>query len=43
MELTASKKSRATHKTDSKNRFMFDAWNRQTPYASAEPLVVNEN
>ena len=30
MESTASTNSRATHKTDSKNRFMFDAWNRQT-------------
>jgi hypothetical protein len=34
MESTALKNSRATHKTDSKNRFMFDAWNRQTHNAS---------
>jgi hypothetical protein len=29
--------------TDSKNRFMFDAWNRQTPYANADPEIVSEN
>jgi hypothetical protein len=34
MESTASKNSRATHKTDSKNRFMCDAWNRQTHNAT---------
>jgi hypothetical protein len=33
----------ATHKTYSKNRFMFDAWNRQTHYASADPWIVSEN
>jgi len=37
MESTASKNSRATHKTDSKNRFMFEEWNRQTHYGSADP------
>jgi hypothetical protein len=37
MESTALKNSRATHITDCKNRFMFDAWNRQTHYASADP------
>jgi hypothetical protein len=35
MESTTSKNSRATHKTDSKKRFMFDARNRQTHNASA--------
>jgi hypothetical protein len=29
--------------TDSKNRFMFDAWNRQTPYANVDPEIVSEN
>jgi hypothetical protein len=33
----------ATHKTYSKNRFMFDAWNRQTHYASVDPSIVSEN
>jgi hypothetical protein len=37
MDTTASKNSQATHKTDSKNKFMFDAWNRQTHNASADP------
>jgi len=37
MESTASPNSGATHKTDSKNRFIFDAWNRQTHYACADP------
>jgi len=43
MDSTASTNSRATHKTDSKNRFMLDAWNRQTHYASAYPEIVSEN
>jgi hypothetical protein len=29
--------------TDSKNRFMLDAWNRQTPYASADPEIGSKN
>jgi hypothetical protein len=29
--------------TDSKNRFMFDAWNLQTHYASADPEIGSEN
>jgi len=43
MESTASKNSRLTRETDSKNRFMFDAWNRQTHYASANPEIGSEN
>jgi hypothetical protein len=43
MEWTASKNSRPTRETDSKNRFMFDAWNRQTHYASADPEIDSEN
>jgi len=43
MESTASKNSRLTRETDSKNRFMFDAWNRQTHYASADLEIGSEN
>jgi hypothetical protein len=43
MELIASKNSRPTRETDSKNRFMFDAWNRETHYASADPEIISEN
>jgi len=43
MEATPSKNSRRTRETDSKNRFMFDAWNRQTLYASADPEIGSEN
>jgi hypothetical protein len=43
MESTTSKNSRETHKTDRKNRFMFDSWNRQTHYASADPWILSEN
>jgi hypothetical protein len=43
MESTASTNSRATHETDSKKRFMFDAWNRQTHNASAYAKIVTEN
>jgi hypothetical protein len=42
MESTASKKSRPTRENDSKNRFMFDSWNRQTHYASADPEIDSE-
>jgi len=40
MESIASKNSRATHKTGNKNRFMFDAWNRQT---QCECLCINRH
>jgi len=43
MESTASKNSRLTRETDSKNRFMFDAWNRRTHYASADQEIDSEN
>jgi len=43
MESTASKNSRARRENDSKNIFMFDAWNRQTHYASADPEIGSEN
>jgi hypothetical protein len=43
MESTASKNSRLTRETDSKNRFKFDAWNRQTHYASADLEIGSEN
>jgi len=43
MEAKPSKNSRRTRETDSKNRFMFDAWNRQTLYASADPEIGSEN
>jgi hypothetical protein len=43
MESTASKNSRARRETSSKNKFLFDAWNRQTLYASADPEIVGEN
>jgi len=43
MESTASKNSRVTRETDSKNRFMFDEWNRQTHYASADPEIGSKN
>jgi len=43
MESTASKNSRSTRETDSKDIFMFDAWNRQTHYASADPEIGSEN
>jgi len=43
MESTASKNSRERRENDSKNIFMFDAWNRQTHYASADPEIDSEN
>jgi len=43
MESTALKNSRLTRETDSKNRLKFDAWNRQTHYASAAPEIDSEN
>jgi len=43
MESTASKNSRPPRETDSKNIFMFDAWNRQTHYASADPEIDRQN
>jgi hypothetical protein len=43
MEATASKNSRPTRETNTKNIFMFDAWNRQTHYASADPEIGSEN
>jgi len=43
MGSTASKNSRARRETDSKNIFMFDAWNRQTHHASADPEIGSEN
>jgi hypothetical protein len=43
MEWTASQKSRARRETESKNIFMFDAWNRQTHNASADPEIGSEN
>jgi hypothetical protein len=43
MESTASKNSRARRENDSKNIFTFDAWNRQTHYASADLEIGSEN
>jgi hypothetical protein len=43
MESTASKNSRPTREIDRENIFMFDAWNRQTQYASADPEIGSEN
>jgi hypothetical protein len=43
MESTASKNSRPTRETESKDRLMFDAWNRQTHYASVDPEIGSEN
>jgi hypothetical protein len=43
MESTLSKNSRPTRETDSKNIFLFDAWNRQTHNASADPEIGSEN
>jgi hypothetical protein len=43
MELIASKNSLPTRETASKNIFVFDAWNRQTHYASADPEIGSEN
>jgi hypothetical protein len=43
MESIVSKNSRLTRETDSKNRFMFDAWNRQTHYANVDPEIISEN
>jgi len=43
MESTAPKSSRARRENDSKNIYMFDAWNRQTHYASADPEIGSEN
>jgi hypothetical protein len=43
MKSTPSKNSRPTRETDSKNRFLFDARNCQTHYASADPEIVSEN
>ena len=43
MESIASKNSRPTGETDSKNRFMFDEWNRQIHYAGADPEIGSES